>query len=68
MQSFYQFSFDIPVHQLVIGFLGFFVSAYIAANEMGSYLLLMQSSYGFVDYFDRRSAALSIVTLNGRHL
>lgn len=28
----------------------------------------MQSSYGFVDYFDRRSAALAIVTLNGRHL
>ncbi|KAL3532721.1 hypothetical protein ACH5RR_006242 [Cinchona calisaya] len=27
-----------------------------------------QSSYGFVDYFDRGSAALSIVTLNGRHL
>ncbi|KAL3747049.1 hypothetical protein ACJRO7_015912 [Eucalyptus globulus] len=27
-----------------------------------------KSSYGFVDYFDRRSAALSIVTLNGRHL
>ncbi|GFP85516.1 oligouridylate-binding protein 1 [Phtheirospermum japonicum] len=26
------------------------------------------SSYGFVDYFDRRSAALAIVTLNGRHL
>ncbi|CAA0833887.1 Oligouridylate-binding protein 1C [Striga hermonthica] len=28
----------------------------------------MQSSYGFVDYFDRRSAALAIVSLNGRHL
>ncbi|CAK9159231.1 unnamed protein product [Ilex paraguariensis] len=27
-----------------------------------------KSSYGFVDYFDRRSAALSIVSLNGRHL
>ncbi|KAJ9168067.1 hypothetical protein P3X46_019640 [Hevea brasiliensis] len=27
-----------------------------------------KSSYGFVDYFDRRSAALAIVTLNGRHL
>ncbi|KAK9277333.1 hypothetical protein L1049_006874 [Liquidambar formosana] len=27
-----------------------------------------KSSYGFVDYFDRGSAALSIVTLNGRHL
>ncbi|XP_059634690.1 oligouridylate-binding protein 1-like [Cornus florida] len=27
-----------------------------------------KSSYGFVDYYDRRSAALSIVTLNGRHL
>ncbi|KAL8119873.1 oligouridylate-binding protein 1-like [Apium graveolens] len=27
-----------------------------------------KSSYGFVDYFDRRSAALAIVSLNGRHL
>ncbi|KAK2645065.1 hypothetical protein Ddye_020260 [Dipteronia dyeriana] len=27
-----------------------------------------KSSYGFVDYFDRRSAALSILSLNGRHL
>ncbi|GFY98541.1 RNA-binding (RRM/RBD/RNP motifs) family protein [Actinidia rufa] len=27
-----------------------------------------KSSYCFVDYFDRRSAALAIVTLNGRHL
>ncbi|PPS01445.1 hypothetical protein GOBAR_AA19203 [Gossypium barbadense] len=27
-----------------------------------------KSSYGFVHYFDRRSAALAIVTLNGRHL
>ncbi|KAI3752985.1 hypothetical protein L2E82_25028 [Cichorium intybus] len=27
-----------------------------------------QSSYGFVDYFDRRYATLAIVTLNGRHL
>lgn len=27
-----------------------------------------KSSYGFVDYFDRRSAALAIITLNGRHL
>ncbi|KAI3779417.1 hypothetical protein L2E82_09134 [Cichorium intybus] len=26
------------------------------------------SSYGFVDYFDRRYATLAIVTLNGRHL
>ena len=31
-------------------------------------LFNMQSSYGFVDYFDRRSAALAIVSLNGRHL
>ncbi|PPR91148.1 hypothetical protein GOBAR_AA29545 [Gossypium barbadense] len=30
--------------------------------------LLMQSSYGFIHYFDRRSAALSILSLNGRHL
>ncbi|XP_028763245.1 oligouridylate-binding protein 1B isoform X2 [Neltuma alba] len=28
----------------------------------------MQSSYGFIHYFDRRSAALAILTLNGRHL
>ncbi|XP_039144731.1 oligouridylate-binding protein 1B-like isoform X3 [Dioscorea cayenensis subsp. rotundata] len=27
-----------------------------------------KSSYGFIDYFDRRSAALAIMTLNGRHL
>ncbi|KAI4380816.1 hypothetical protein MLD38_006962 [Melastoma candidum] len=27
-----------------------------------------KSSYGFIDYFDRRSAALAIVSLNGRHL
>ncbi|WMV59293.1 hypothetical protein MTR67_052678 [Solanum verrucosum] len=27
-----------------------------------------KSSYGFVDYFDRRSAALAIVSLNGRQL
>ncbi|ONK61133.1 uncharacterized protein A4U43_C08F26580 [Asparagus officinalis] len=27
-----------------------------------------KSSYGFVDYYDRRSAALAIMTLNGRHL
>ncbi|KAL3830056.1 hypothetical protein ACJIZ3_018858 [Penstemon smallii] len=27
-----------------------------------------KSSYGFVDYFDRRSAALAIISLNGRHL
>lgn len=28
----------------------------------------LQSSYGFVDYFDRRSAALAILTLNSRNL
>lgn len=27
-----------------------------------------KSSYGFVDYYDRRSAALAILTLNGRHI
>ncbi|XP_010542384.1 PREDICTED: oligouridylate-binding protein 1C-like [Tarenaya hassleriana] len=27
-----------------------------------------KSSYGFVHYFDRRSAALAIMSLNGRHL
>lgn len=27
-----------------------------------------KSSYAFVDYFDHRSAALAIITLNGRHL
>ncbi|KAJ6824014.1 oligouridylate-binding protein 1-like [Iris pallida] len=27
-----------------------------------------KSSYGFVDYYDRRSATLAILTLNGRHL
>lgn len=28
----------------------------------------LQSSYGFVDYFDRHSAAFAIVTLNGRQM
>ncbi|CAI9277668.1 unnamed protein product [Lactuca saligna] len=27
-----------------------------------------KSSYGFIHYFDHRSAALAIVSLNGRHL
>ncbi|XP_075523302.1 oligouridylate-binding protein 1C-like isoform X2 [Primulina tabacum] len=27
-----------------------------------------KSSYGFIHYFDRRSAALAIINLNGRHL
>ncbi|KAK1309428.1 Polyadenylate-binding protein RBP45C [Acorus calamus] len=27
-----------------------------------------KSSYGFVDYYDRRSAAIAILNLNGRHL
>ncbi|XP_074269251.1 oligouridylate-binding protein 1-like isoform X2 [Silene latifolia] len=27
-----------------------------------------KSSYGFVDYYDRRSASLAILSLNGRHL
>ncbi|GAB2291567.1 ubiquitin-specific protease ubp1 [Dionaea muscipula] len=27
-----------------------------------------QSSYGFVDYYDRRSASFAILTLNGRSL
>ncbi|CAN8303191.1 unnamed protein product [Cochlearia groenlandica] len=30
--------------------------------------VLVLSSYGFVHYFDRRSAGLAIVSLNGRHL
>jgi nucleolysin TIA-1/TIAR len=30
--------------------------------------IYLQSSYGFVHYFDRRSAALAILSLNGRHL
>ena len=32
------------------------------------YLCVPQSSYGFVDYYDHRSAAAALVTLNGRHL
>ncbi|XP_021902880.1 oligouridylate-binding protein 1B isoform X2 [Carica papaya] len=28
----------------------------------------VKSSYGFIHYFDRRSAALAILSLNGRHL
>jgi RNA recognition motif-containing protein len=31
-------------------------------------LLNSQSSFGFVDYYDRRYAALAIVSLNGRQL
>ncbi|KAF5764401.1 putative nucleotide-binding alpha-beta plait domain superfamily, RNA-binding domain superfamily [Helianthus annuus] len=27
-----------------------------------------KSSYGLIHYFDRRSAALAILSLNGRHL
>ncbi|CAO2162740.1 unnamed protein product, partial [Urochloa humidicola] len=27
-----------------------------------------KSSFGFVDYYDRRSAALAIMTLHGRHI
>ncbi|GAB2268968.1 Oligouridylate-binding protein 1B [Dionaea muscipula] len=27
-----------------------------------------KSSYGFINYFDRRSASMAIMTLNGRHL
>jgi hypothetical protein len=30
--------------------------------------LVLQSSFGFVDYYDRRSAALAIMTLHGRHM
>ena len=30
--------------------------------------IIVQSSFGFVHYFDRRSASLAIFTLNGRHL
>ena len=32
------------------------------------FFTLCQSSYGFVHYFDRRSAGLAIMSLNGRHL
>lgn len=38
----------------------------LSANNLKSFVV--QSSYGFVDYFDRRSAALAIVNLNGRHM
>ncbi|KAJ9183714.1 hypothetical protein P3X46_007529 [Hevea brasiliensis] len=37
-------------------------------NPHPALLSAPQSSYGFVDYFDHRSADLAIVTLNGRHL
>jgi hypothetical protein len=29
---------------------------------------LLQSSYGFVDYFDHRSAAAALLTLNGSQM
>ena len=31
-------------------------------------LLMLQSSFGFIDYFDRRSAAQAILSLNGKQL
>jgi nucleolysin TIA-1/TIAR len=30
--------------------------------------LMLQSSFGFIDYHDRRYAALAILSLNGRQL
>lgn len=32
------------------------------------FLCSMQSSYGFIHYYDRRFASMAILTLNGRHL
>lgn len=29
---------------------------------------MIQSSYGFVDYYDHRSAAAALLTLNGRQM
>ena len=49
-------------HRCFYGFLSYFLKSQL------TFFFLMQSSYGFVDYFDRRSAAVAIVTLNGRLL
>ena len=32
------------------------------------FLLMLQSSFGFIDYYDRQSAALAILSLNGKQL
>lgn len=40
----------------------------LPADDNFCFLCLLQSSYGFIHYFDRRSAALAILSLNGRHL
>jgi nucleolysin TIA-1/TIAR len=29
---------------------------------------MLQSAFGFIDYYDRQSAALAIMSLNGRQL
>ena len=31
-------------------------------------IMMLQSSFGFIDYYDRRYAALAILSLNGRQL
>ncbi|KAH0773874.1 hypothetical protein KY290_011011 [Solanum tuberosum] len=43
---------------------------YSTRSPLEGYKLIRKdkSSYGLVDYFDRRSAALAIVSLNGRQL
>ncbi|RRT79868.1 hypothetical protein B296_00018112 [Ensete ventricosum] len=53
---------DYPL-RTIVGTCGFVVIVYAYHSE-----LTLQSSFGFVDYYDRRSAALAIVTLNGRQL
>lgn len=46
----------------------FFLCSFLKNVISWFFFLFMQSSYGFVHYFDRRSAALAILSLNGRHL
>ncbi|KAI3792507.1 hypothetical protein L2E82_06389 [Cichorium intybus] len=46
-----------------------YLSVHVSSEVTGCKLIRKEnSSYGFVDYFDRRYAALAIVTLNGKHL
>ncbi|XP_022955788.1 oligouridylate-binding protein 1B-like isoform X2 [Cucurbita moschata] len=49
-----------PLLQEVFGSIGLVEGCKLVRKE--------KSSYGFVHYFDRRSAALAILSLNGRHL
>ncbi|XAR51096.1 hypothetical protein NMG60_11005632, partial [Bertholletia excelsa] len=57
-----------PLLQEVFSGTGPIEGASLSERRRYDFFVFVQSSYGFVDYFDRRSAALAIVSLNGRHL